>query len=129
MKTNIVYKKNLLIVEDDEILLETLVSSLESIGFKVFSAKNTEDAAFFIREKKVDLITLDLVLPKIDGFTFLKILKADKKTKKIPVLVLSNLGDDLSIKKAKEIGAKNYYIKTETHLDVLCEQVLKLLSY
>jgi len=129
MKTKIVYKKNLLIVEDDEILLETLVSSLESIGFKVFSAKNTEDAAFFIREKKVDLITLDLVLPKIDGFTFLKILKADKKTKKIPVLVLSNLGDDLSIKKAKEIGAKNYYIKTETHLDVLCEQVLKLLSY
>jgi len=129
MKTKIVDKKNLLIVEDDEILLETLVSSLESIGFKVFSAKNTEDAAFFIREKKVDLITLDLVLPKIDGFTFLKILKADKKTKKIPVLVLSNLGDDLSIKKAKEIGAKNYYIKTETHLDVLCEQVLKLLSY
>ena len=129
MKTKIVYKKNLLIVEDDEILLETLVSSLESIGFKVFSATNTEDAAFFIREKKVDLITLDLVLPKIDGFTFLKILKADKKTKKIPVLVLSNLGDDLSIKKAKEIGAKNYYIKTETHLDVLCEQVLKLLSY
>ena len=129
MKTKIVDKKNLLIVEDDEILLETLVSSLESIGFKVFSAKNTEDAAFFIREKKVDLITLDLVLPKIDGFTFLKILKADKKTKKIPVLVLSNLGDDLSIKKAKEIGAKNYYIKTETHLDVLREQVLKLLSY
>ena len=129
MKTKIVDKKNLLIVEDDEILLETLVSSLESIGFKVFSAKNTEDAAFFIREKKVDLITLDLVLPKIDGFTFLKILKADKKTKKIPVLILSNLGDEFNIKKAKKIGAKNYYIKTETHLDVLCEQVLKLLSY
>jgi PleD family two-component response regulator len=71
---------------------------------------------------------LDLLLPKINGFEFLKDIKANSALRAIPVIVLSNLGDDDSIKKAKDLGASDYFIKAATDLSALNDKVKKILN-
>lgn len=122
-------KKNkiLLIIEDDEILLRALYLKFQNAGFTLASATDGDTAIKVTQRVKPDLILLDLILPKKDGFEVLEILKADPKTKDIPVVVLSNLGDEGDIVRAKSLGALDYFVKANTKLEDLQEKVLGLL--
>jgi PleD family two-component response regulator len=73
-------------------------------------------------------VLLDLLLPKMNGFDYLKAMKSNAKLKNIPVVVLSNLGNDEDVDRAKKLGAEDYFIKSDTDLSVLAEKVEKSLN-
>src|SRR3989344_2868400 len=115
--------KMVLIVEDDEVLLRVLYLFLKRAGYTIATATDGESAVKIIQRLKPNIILLDLLLPKMDGFDVLRILKADPKLKNIPVVVLSNLGDNADIAKAKSLGANDYFIKANTDLAVILEKI------
>jgi len=108
--------KIILIVEDDEVLLRALFLQLKDTGYTLTTATDGEKALSIAEKVKPDIILLDLIIPKKDGFEVLKIVRASEILKNIPVLVLSNLGDEESIQKAKKLGANDYFIKSNVNL-------------
>jgi DNA-binding response OmpR family regulator len=106
-----VKKKSILLVEDDEFLAELYATKLNLEGFEISLATDGEKGLKMIKEKKPDLILLDIILPKMDGFEILKIIKADKTLKRIPVILLTNLSQKDEVKRGLELGADDYLIK------------------
>ncbi|MFA6547609.1 MAG: response regulator [Candidatus Magasanikbacteria bacterium] len=121
-------KKTILIVEDDEVLLRALYLMFHKSEYTIASATDGDTALKMTQRLKPDLVLLDLLLPKMNGFHYLKFLKDQPDIKNIPVIVLSNLGDKENIEKAKALGALDYYIKSDTDLTVLADKVKKLLK-
>jgi DNA-binding response OmpR family regulator len=119
--------RTLLLVEDDDVLLRTLYLVFHKSGFTIATATDGDTALKMVLRLKPDIVLLDLLLPKMNGFDFLKNIKANPELKSIPVLVLSNLGEE-NIQKAKDLGAMDYFIKSDTSLEVLKEKVLKILA-
>lgn len=113
----------IVIVEDEEILLKVLKEKFDKSGFQTILAVDGEEALSIINKNKPDLILLDLILPKKNGFDVLRDLKADSQSKNIPVVVLSNLGQDEDIKKAMELGADDYIVKTQHPINEVVEKV------
>jgi len=116
-------KKNILIVEDDQFFRELLTKKLSSEGFTMLEAANGESGVEMIKEKKPDLILLDLLLPGIDGFEVLSKVKADSNTSNIPVIILSNLGQQEDIERGLKLGAADYLIKSQFDIDSIVEKV------
>ncbi|NCN07571.1 response regulator [Candidatus Falkowbacteria bacterium] len=119
-------KKNkmILIVEDDQVLLRALYLFLKRRSVCTIATASDGDTALKMAQRlKPNIILLDLILPKMDGFSVLKSLKADPKMKDIPVIILSNLGDSGDIEKAKNMGASDYYVKANTDLTVILEKI------
>ena len=113
----------IVIVEDEEILIKVLKEKFEKEGFKVSLAADGVEALSVIKKAKPDLVLLDLVLPKKDGFEVLEEMKASGDLKMIPVIVLSNLGQDEEIKRALNLGAKDYLVKTQHPINEVVEKV------
>lgn len=112
-------KKIILIVEDDEVLLRALYLTFHEDDYTIATAPDGDTGLKMAGRMKPDVILLDLLLPKMNGFDFLKFLKADNSLKAIPVIVLSNLGDQDNIAKAKDLGALDYFVKSGTNLEDL----------
>lgn len=104
-------KKTILLVEDDEFLAELYSTKLTLDGFQVFLATDGQKGLRLAKEKMPDLVLLDILLPKMDGFTVLSELKKDPKTKNIPVILLTNLCQKEEVKKGLALGAVDYLIK------------------
>lgn len=121
-------KKTVLIVEDDEVLLRALYLLFHGGDYTVASATNGEEALKMTERLKPDLVLLDLIMPKMNGFDYLKAAKSNPEMQKMPVIVLSNLGDKDDIEKATNLGAKDYFIKSNTDLSALAEKVKKILN-
>jgi DNA-binding response OmpR family regulator len=121
-------KKKILVVEDETILLKALNISLLQSGYEVFSAEDGEAGLKLAKDKKPDLILLDIMLPKKDGFEVLKDLKKTSSTKSIPVIILSNLGQDTDIKKGLGLGAKDYLIKADIGIESIEKRIKKFLK-
>lgn len=121
-------KTIMLIVEDDEVLLRALYLVFHENDYTIATASDGDTGLKMAERMKPDIILLDLLLPKMDGFDFLKFIKADQALKDIPVVVLSNLGDQDSITKAKELGALDYFIKSATNLSELNDRIAKILK-
>lgn len=120
--------KKVVIVEDEPILLKALSLELLGAGYEVLGAADGEAGLALIKKEKPGLVLLDLILPKKLGFEVLKELKEDPKTKAIPVVILSNLGQDEDKKKGKELGAVDYFVKSSTDLSEVTKLVGKILS-
>ncbi len=114
-------RKKILIVEDEKAMANALVLKLRSAGFEVVLVYDGETAISTLQKSSFDLIVLDLVLPKKDGFFVLTELKKMKIT--TPVIVSSNLSQEEDIKRAKELGARGYFIKSDTTLAEIVEKV------
>lgn len=121
-------KTKILIVEDDEFLANIHVTKFNLEGFKVFRAADGEQALKLARSKSPDIILLDVLLPKLDGFSVLKILKAEEETKKIPVILLTNLGQRDDVQKGLELGAQDYLLKTHFKPSQIVAKVKKILA-
>jgi DNA-binding response OmpR family regulator len=119
-KTN---SMKILIVEDEVALSRVLQDKFRSEGFDASVAQNGEVAFTEASRIKPDIIVLDLLLPKKDGFEVLGELKADADLKMIPVIVLSNLGEDENIKRAIQLGAADYFVKTQHPINEIIEKV------
>lgn len=121
-------KKTILIVEDDEVLLRALYLLFHEGEFTIASATDGETALRMTERLKPEIVLLDLLLPKMNGFDYLKDMKANPAVQNTPVIILSNLGDKESIEKAKGLGAMDYFIKSDTDLSILYDKVKKLLK-
>jgi len=106
-------KKKILLVEDDPMIVDMYKIRLEEDGFEVFITEKGSDALIIAEKEKPDLVLLDIILPEIDGFAVLQQLKEDAKTKKIPVILLTNLGQESDKKKGLELGAADYFVKAQ----------------
>lgn len=122
-------KKKILIVEDDKTILSMYTSKFEGEGFEVVGAESGSDGLELARKEKPDLIMLDIILPGLDGFTVLKELKDDKKTAKIPVVMLTNLSTDEDRKKGEKMGATDYLVKASLTPAQISEKIKKILKF
>jgi len=124
--------KTILFIEDESALQKTLGEVLKQEGYEVLSALDGEIGLKLADPpaggKKPDLILLDLILPKINGFEILKKLKDNEETKEIPVIVLTNLEGVGDVDKAIELGAKTYLVKAQYSLEEVLEKIRKTLS-
>jgi CheY-like chemotaxis protein len=115
--------KHILLVEDDRFLRKAAEATLRRHGFAVSTAVDGEDALQQVQRQIPDLILLDLIMPKIQGFEVLRLLKQDPDTQQIPVIVLSNLGQENDVHQALECGAVAYFIKSNLSLQALVSHV------
>lgn len=119
--------KKILIVEDEKILADLLEKKLKESGYEVLLTRDGEKGLKVIQEQKtnLDLILLDIIMPKIGGFEVLEEMKKDPKLAAIPVIVISNSGQPVEISRALELGVKDYLIKTEFDPNEVIEKVKK----
>lgn len=118
----------ILLVEDDTFLSSMYKTKLEIEGYQVFTALNGASGLKMAQEKKPDLILLDIILPKMNGFEVLEKIKSDKNLKNIPIIMLTNLGQKEDIKKSFKLGANEYLIKAHFLPSEVIEKVKKFLK-
>ena len=116
-------KKKILLIEDDEFIIKPLAIVLKQEGFELSIAGDGEAALEKLKNEQPDLILLDIVLPKMNGFDVLKEIRSDPKTKNIPVVILSNLAREGEVKMGLAEGANDYIIKTNLSLSNLIKKV------
>lgn len=114
---------HILIVEDEDFLARALKDNLEAESFRVDIAKNGEEAMERLKKDRPTLILLDLLMPKRDGFQVLEEVKKNPEWKLIPIIVLSNLGGDAEIKRALDMGADDYFVKSQHPIEEVVEKV------
>ena len=119
--------KKILFIEDEFALQKTFGEVLRKEGYKMVSALDGETGLRLAETEELDLILLDLVLPKMHGFEVLKQLKEQEKTKKIPIIVLTNLEGVGDVEKAIELGAKTYLVKANYNLKEVTEKIKETL--
>ncbi len=117
--------KTILLAEDDSFLAETIQLALEEQGMRIIVAENGEEAIEKLSAHQPDLILLDLLMPKKDGYAVLHHLKDGGS--QVPVIILSNLSDELDREKCLQLGAKDYFIKSDMDEDELWPKVQKYL--
>jgi CheY-like chemotaxis protein len=110
----LVDKKYILLAEDDKFFAKVFSLKLEKSGHEVKVAQNGQELIKFAKERKPDLILLDLIMPVMDGFEALSELKKDPELKNIKVIVMSNLEQKEDITKTKDLGAAGYVSKVDT---------------
>jgi CheY-like chemotaxis protein len=103
--------ESILVVEDTELLRRIYTDKLAQEGYKVFQAADGLECINTVRTQHVDLILLDLVMPRMSGLEALEVLKRDPRTRDIPVIILSNLGQDTDMQRGLDLGANDYLIK------------------
>ncbi|MCW1929692.1 MAG: response regulator [Candidatus Kerfeldbacteria bacterium] len=103
--------KKILLVEDDEMLHTMYTQKFTKEGYDVQSGYNGAEGVALAESEKPDVILLDIIMPKMDGFAALKKIKKNPATAQIPVILLTNLGQEEDIRKGKELGASDYFIK------------------
>ena len=112
-----------LVVDDDRRVRELLEIALTAHGFGVLTAADGEEALRVARTEPLDLVLLDVVMPKLEGFEVLKALKQDDATARIPVIVLSNLGQERDVTQAMALGAIAFLVKAHLSLQDLVDRV------
>lgn len=120
--------KNVLVVEDDKFLRDLFVRKLSSVGFQVEYGVDAKTAFEVLEHFKPDIILLDLILPDIDGFEILARLKHDERFAAIPVLILSNLGQQEDIDRAMSLGAEGFMVKASFNLEEIADRIHEVLS-
>jgi DNA-binding response OmpR family regulator len=106
--------KVVLLVDDDLTLREMYEERLKAEGFEIIQASNGEEALTKARENKPNIILLDIMMPKVNGFDVLKEIKADPDIKDTPVIILTALIQDVDRVQGKKLGAADYIVKSET---------------
>jgi len=118
-------KIEILTIEDDKFLLKAYKIKFSQAGFDIITATDGATGLELAKKEMPAVILLDLMLPKMNGFEFLKKIKSDEQTKNIPVLVLSNLGQKDDRERATSLGAVEYLIKTDCKLEEIVEKIRK----
>jgi len=118
----------ILLIEDEDIIVNFLERKLKKSGFEVETAKDGKEGLLKIKQANPDIILLDLVLPQINGFEILEKIKEDENLKDTPVIVISNSGRSSEISRAKELGAKDWIIKTEFDPQIIINKIIKIIK-
>ena len=114
-----------LIIEDDKFLTKIYKAKLEKEGLEADFANNGEEGLEKLEKTKPKAVLLDLVMPLMDGFEVLEHVQKDPKLRKIPILVLSNLGQEDDRERAKKLGAKDFIVKSDTSIKAVVDLIKK----
>ena len=121
--------KTIFIIEDDIFLQGLEATKLKKEGFDIQTAASGKEASVIVGKKtKVDLILLDLMLPDMDGFEILKMIRTEQSLATTPVIIFSNLSEEKDIEKAKSMGVKDFMIKSNFNLDELTAKIKELIG-
>jgi len=123
-----IMEKTILIIEDDKFLRELIGQKLIKEGYKTSEAVDGEEGMKKLKEDKPDLVLLDLILPGIDGFEVLSRMKDDPAFSKIPVIILSNLGQKDDVEKGLKLGAVDYLIKAHFTPGEIIDKIKKAIK-
>jgi len=126
-KSNTKGGKKVLLIEDEEMLAEMYKMKFEGEGFSFLASRDGESGIELAKKEKPDIILLDIIMPKMDGFSVLKALKDDSDTKKAKIILLTNLGQEEDVKKGKSMGADDYLVKANFTPAQVVEKVRKVL--
>src|SRR5580698_5903541 len=113
-------KKRILLAEDEKSLSKAMELKLTHAGFEVVAVSNGEEVLSALKDGKFNIIVMDLIMPKMDGFATLQALKDQGNT--TPIVVTSNLGQEEDIKRAKSLGAVEYLVKSNTPIAEIVQQ-------
>jgi len=122
-------KTKITLIEDDKILSRVINEELSEAGFDVSLAYDGEEGLEVVRSKKPDLILLDLVMPKKNGFEVLEELKASKETVNIPIIILTMLGQEEEVEKGLKLGANQYVIKSQYAVTEIIDKIKDFLLH
>jgi DNA-binding response OmpR family regulator len=117
--------QKILIIEDDKFLLKLYSDKLSREGYSVSMAITGEEGLSKVRQEKPDLVFLDIILPQKNGFDILREIKSDPAVKDIPVIILTNLGQESDVKTGIDLGASDYLVKTDFSITQLSEIIQK----
>lgn len=120
--------KKILIIEDDLTLRKVLSEFLETEGFLVKTASDGEEGVNLINSSDFDVVLLDIILPKKNGFEVLKEIRDNKEKSKVPFILLTNLGSLDDIEKALELGATTYLVKGDYQIKEVVEKIKEVLG-
>lgn len=118
----------ILAAEDDKLISNSLCDALKTAGYEPTPAYDGEETVAKAKEILPDLVLLDIMMPKLDGISVLWELKANPATAKIPVVVLTNIGDVETISKIVEAGAVDYLLKSDQSIDDIIQKVKDVLA-
>lgn len=118
--------KTILFVEDDPFLIDIYSAKLKEAGFEIEIAKDGEECLAKVKEKKPDLIVLDIVLPKISGWEVLKEIKKDRNLKDLKIIIFSNLGQKNEVEEGLRMGAAQYLIKAHYTPSEVVREIKKI---
>jgi DNA-binding response OmpR family regulator len=121
-------KKRILIIEDEATLQRALSEFLTAEGFEVINALDGQEGLDLAKEKNPDLILLDIILPKKDGYEVLAEVKKDEKIGKVPVVLLTNLESAEDIQRAFDAGATTYLVKSNYKLEDVVKKIKEILK-
>ena len=107
----------ILVVEDDQFLNKVYRSKLAKEGFNAVFAQDGEQGLTMLMQHKPDLMLLDVVMPKMNGFQLLEAVSTNDELKGVKVLVMSNLGQDSDVQLARQLGAVEFIVKSDTSID------------
>jgi len=113
----------ILIVDDEKLLLDLYHDILVESGFEVVMTTNSKEGIEIAKREMPDVILLDILMPEMNGFDVAKILKSDDTMKNIPIYLLTNLPEESSSEKAKELGVSGYMMKAMTEPSKLAEEM------
>jgi len=117
--------KKILIIEDEEIISNLLAKKLSQVGYEVKTAFNGQEGLEILEQEKPDLVLIDIVMPKKDGFETISEVKGDPTLKDIPIIIISNSGQPVELDKAKEMGVNDWFIKTDFDPQEVIQKVKK----
>lgn len=120
--------KTIFIVEDDEFLSDLLKEKFDMEGADVVHVTSGEELFTALEDKKPDMILLDIVLPRMDGYEILDTIRNNEEIKDVPVVMLSNLGQKSDVEKGKEKGANKFLVKALFSLDQVVKEVKKTIN-
>lgn len=118
----------ILIIEDDSVFQQTIGEFLRTEGFEVFSAVDGEEGIRLTQKESPDLVLLDIILPKKNGYEVITELKKDPATKNIPIMLLTNLGGIQDVERALGLGATTYLVKSDYKLEEVVEKIKEILK-
>jgi DNA-binding response OmpR family regulator len=118
----------ILVAEDDKLISNSLCEALKTEGYEPTPAYDGEEAVAKSKEMNPDLVLLDIMMPKLDGISVMWELKANPNTAKIPVIVLTNIGDVETISKIVEAGGVDYLLKSDQSVDDIIQKVKDVLA-
>ncbi|MFA6588033.1 MAG: response regulator [Patescibacteria group bacterium] len=121
-------KSVVVLIEDDQMIREMYQAKFTKAGYEIHDAADGAAGLELVKKIKPDIILLDIIMPKMDGFQVLKQLRENPDFQKTPIVMLTNLGQEEDVKKGQELGSTDYFIKTNFTPSAIVDKVKSLLK-
>ncbi len=122
------FDSKILLVEDDKMLADMYITKFSKEGLQVIRAEDGAKGLEIAKQEKPDLILLDIIMPKLDGFAVLRELKKENDMANTHILLLTNLGQSEDVEKGRQLGADDYFIKANHTPAEIVEKVKYILT-